>query len=93
MTRKLTWTLLLILLILQGQLWLGRGSLPNVMHLRETLSNQVQGNQQGQINNQRQEAELRDLKEGKEMIEERARRDIGMVRQGEIFIQYSRSKP
>jgi cell division protein FtsB len=93
MTRKLTWTLLLILLILQGQLWLGRGSLPNVMHLRETLSNQVQGNQQGQINNQRQEAELRDLKEGKEMIEERARRDIGMVRQSEIFIQYSRSKP
>lgn len=93
MTRKLTWILLLILLILQGQLWLGRGSLPNVIHLRETWSNQMQANQQGQINNQRQEAELRDLKEGKEMIEERARRDIGMVRQGEIFVQYSRSKP
>jgi cell division protein FtsB len=93
MTRKLTWILLLILLVLQGQLWLGRGSLPDVMHLRETLSNQLQANQQGQINNQRQEAELRDLKEGKEMIEERARRDIGMVRQGEIFVQYSRSKP
>jgi cell division protein FtsB len=93
MARKLSWILLLILLILQGQLWLGRGSLPNVMHLRETLSSQVQTNQQGQINNQRQEAELRDLKEGKEMIEERARRDIGMVRQSEIFVQYSRNKP
>jgi cell division protein FtsB len=93
MTRKLTWILLLLLLILQGQLWLGRGSLPDVIHLRETLSNQVQANQRGQINNQRQDAELRDLKEGKEMIEERARRDIGMVRQGEIFVQYSRNKP
>jgi cell division protein FtsB len=93
MSRQLTWILLLILLILQGQLWLGRGSLPDVMHLRESLSDQVQANQQNRINNQRQEAELRDLKEGKEMIEERARRDIGMVRQGEIFVQYSRNKP
>jgi cell division protein FtsB len=93
MSRALTWILLLILLILQGQLWLGRGSLPDVMHLRESLSDQVQANQQNRINNQRQEAELRDLKEGKEMIEERARREIGMVRQGEIFVQYSRNKP
>ena len=42
--------------------------------------------------NQRLDAELRDLNEGREMIEERARREIGMLRQGEIFVQYSRSK-
>ena len=68
MTRKLTWILMLIFLILQGQLWLGRGSLPNVMQLRETLANQIQTNQQDLIRNQRQEAELGDLKEGKEMV-------------------------
>jgi cell division protein FtsB len=50
-------------------------------------------NQQAQIANQRLEAELRDLSDGREMIEERARREIGMVRQGEIFVQYSRAKP
>ncbi len=92
MSRTLTWTLLLLLLVLQGQLWLGRGSVPDVMQLRQTLAAQRQDNQQALIANQRLDAELRDLNEGREMIEERARREIGMLRQGEIFVQYSRNK-
>ena len=93
MTRPLTWILLAILIVLQGQLWLGRGSVPDVMQLRQKLAAQIQSNQQGQIANQRLEAELRDLNDGREMIEERARREIGMIKQGEIFVQYSRTKP
>ena len=93
MTRPLTWILLAILIVLQGQLWLGRGSLPDVMQLRQKLATQIQANQQGQIANQRLEAELSDLSDGREMIEERARREIGMLRQGEVFVQYSRAKP
>lgn len=92
MSRTLTWTLLLLLLVLQGQLWLGRGSIPDVMQLRQTLASQRLDNQQALIANQRLDAELRDLNEGREMIEERARREIGMLRQGEIFVQYSRNK-
>ena len=61
--------------------------------MRQKLASQILDNQQAQIANQRLEAELRDLSDGREMIEERARREIGMVRQGEIFVQYSRAKP
>ncbi len=93
MSRHFNWILLTMLLVLQGQLWLGRGSMPDVMQLRQTLAEQKRDNQQASIQNQRLEAELRDLSEGREMIEERARREIGMVRQGEIFVQYSRAKP
>jgi len=92
MSRTLTWMLLTMLLVLQGQLWLGRGSIPDVMQLRQTLVAQRLDNQQALIANQRLDAELRDLSEGREMIEERARREIGMLRQGEIFVQYSRAK-
>ena len=92
MSRALTWILLAMLIVLQGQLWLGRGSIPDVMQLRQTLVAQRLDNQQALIANQRLDAELRDLSEGREMIEERARREIGMLRQGEIFVQYSRSK-
>ncbi len=92
MSRTLTWMLLTMLLVLQGQLWLGRGSIPDVMQLRQTLVAQRLDNQQALITNQRLDAELRDLSEGREMIEERARREIGMLRQGEIFVQYSRAK-
>jgi cell division protein FtsB len=92
MNRPLNWILLTMLIVLQGQLWLGRGSLPDVMQLRETLAAQRIENQQALIANQRLDAELRDLSEGREMIEERARREIGMLRQGEIFVQYSRTK-
>ena len=92
MSRALTWILLAMLIVLQGQLWLGRGSIPDVMQLRQTLVAQRLDNQLALIANQRLDAELRDLSEGREMIEERARREIGMLRQGEIFVQYSRAK-
>ena len=90
MGRPLTWILLTLLVILHAQLWLGRGSLPEVMRLRQQLSEQREQNQQAQYTNQRLDAELRDLKEGLEMVEERARKEIGMVKNPEIFIQVSR---
>ena len=90
MSRSLTWILLALLLILQSQLWIGRGSLPDVMRQQQQLAKQRQENQQAQVANQRLLAELRDLREGKEMIEERARREVGMVNSNEIFVQLSR---
>ncbi|MCE2775776.1 MAG: septation ring formation regulator EzrA [Betaproteobacteria bacterium] len=90
MSRSLTWILLGLLLVLQSQLWIGRGSVPDVMRQQQLLAQQRQENQQAQVANQRLMAELRDLREGKEMIEERARREVGMVKSNEIFVQLSR---
>lgn len=78
--------LLLLLAIVQVQLWFGRGSLPAVARLTEQLEVQTQLNKQAQLANERLAAEVRDLKEGLEMVEEKARRELGMVRPNEIYV-------
>ena len=87
MQRAVTWTLLTILVVLQGQLWIGRGNLPEVWRLQSQLAQQAQLNGKALITNPRLNAELLDLKNGLEMVEERARKEIGMVRANEIFVQ------
>jgi len=87
MQRPMTWTLLTLLLVLQGQLWIGRGSVPEVIQLQQQIAQQQDLNRQAQITNQRLNAELLDLKVGLEMVEERARNEIGMVKSNEIFVQ------
>ncbi len=78
--------LLCLLVILQAQLWFGRGSVPAVSRLQDQLAAQQQQNQQAQIANDRLAAEVRDLKEGLEMVEEKARRELGMVKANEIYV-------
>jgi len=82
--------LIALLVILHGQLWLGRGSLPNVAKLRAELAEQSQRNSQAMLANHQLEAEVRDLKEGLEMVEEQARMELGMVKTNEIYVQISR---
>ena len=65
--------LLVLLLVLQGQLWFGRGSVPNVANLTQELAAQKRSNAQAEQANARMEAEIRDLREGLEMVEEKAR--------------------
>ena len=79
--------LIALLLIFQAQLWFGRGSIPAVARLTEQLRLQNQQNQQAQLANDRLAAEVRDLKEGLEMVEEKARMELGMVKPNEIFVQ------
>jgi cell division protein FtsB len=88
--RPLHLVLLALLLVLQGQLWLGRGSVPDVMRLRQVLQDQKQQNAASRLANDRLSAELHDLKDGLEMVEERARSEIGMVKPNEIFVQIAR---
>ncbi len=83
--------LFVLLLILQAQLWFGRGSIPAVARLTEQLTAQHQHNQQAQLANDRLAAEVRDLKEGLEMVEEKARLELGMVKPNEIFVQVSQA--
>ena len=82
--------LLTLLLALQGQLWFGRGSVPNVARLSEELAAQKRSNAQAEQANARIEAEIRDLREGLEMVEEKARSELGMVKPNEIFVQVAK---
>jgi cell division protein FtsB len=72
--------LISLLVLIHAQLWLGRGSLPNVAQLRNELNQQNQRNQQAMLANGQLAAEVRDLKEGLEMVEEKARMELGMVK-------------
>ncbi|TAF86876.1 MAG: septation ring formation regulator EzrA, partial [Curvibacter sp.] len=82
--------LIALLLILHGQLWFGRGSIPNVSKLSRQLEEQKQRNAQASQANERLEAEIHDLKEGLEIVEEKARSELGMVKANEIYVQIAR---
>ncbi len=83
--RGLLIVLTLILLALQWPLWLGEGSWRDVRELREQVEHQREANAELERRNQALEAEVRDLRTGTEAVEERARRDLGMIREDEIF--------
>jgi len=82
--------LITLILILQAQLWFGRGSVPKVAQLRSQLQAQTLRNEQAVLANNQLAAEVRDLKEGLEMVEEKARMELGMIKTNEIYIQISR---
>jgi len=90
MTRRATIILALLLVVLQGQLWLGRGSVTEVWQLEQQLAEHRRQNEQTELVIARSRAELSDLTDGLEMIEERARAGLGMVKPNEIFVQINR---
>jgi cell division protein FtsB len=61
-----------------------------VWRLRQQYQAQVAQNSQAELNLERMRAELRDLRDGMEMVEERARAEIGMVKPNEIFVQIAK---
>ncbi|MFY7865404.1 septum formation initiator family protein [Roseateles sp.] len=87
-----TISLLLVafLLAIQGQLWLGKGGLPRGGQLRAELAQIEAENDKSRQRNAQLEAELRDLREGLEMVEEKARFELGMIKPDEIFVQVRR---
>ncbi len=85
---KFITTLFIILLILlQYRLWVGNGSLTEVHHLQEQISQMEQENDSLKERNLSLAAEVYDLKQGKDAIEERARSEMGMVKHDETFYQ------
>ncbi len=80
--------LLAVLLLLQGQLWMGRGSLPRVHEMQRQIAAQQTANAAASQANARLDSEVNDLKEGMDMVEEKARSELGMVRPNEIYVQY-----
>jgi cell division protein FtsB len=85
--RVVIWILLLLLVVLQFRLWVGEGSLAEVHALRQEIEGRKAELERLRIRNQALQAEVNDLKQGLEAIEERARSELGMIRQGEIFYQ------
>jgi cell division protein FtsB len=83
--------LLLLTILVQGELWLGKNGVPRVMELQAQLREQQRVNTMARERNDRLGAEVRDLREGLEMVEEKARLDLGMLRPDEILVQYTRA--
>jgi cell division protein FtsB len=89
--RRVIPAILIVLLVLfQAQLWIGRGSVPSVRDLQQRLDEQLAKNAHAQSANTQLAAEVRDLREGLEMVEEKARSELGMVKPNEIFVQVTR---
>jgi cell division protein FtsB len=82
--------LTVLLVILHAQLWFGRGSVPAVSRMVTDLETQQQKNIQAQLVNDRLGAEVHDLRSGLEMVEEKARLELGMVKPNEIYVQISK---
>ena len=82
--------LIALLLIFHAQLWTGRGSISQVRDMQKRLTEQQAKNVKSQADNDQLAAEVRDLKEGLEMVEEKARSELGMVKPNEIFVQVNK---
>ena len=76
-----------LILLMQYPLWLGKGGWLRVANLEQQLRAQKAANAALAERNRMLDAEVRDLKEGFEAIEERARYEFGMIKQDEIFYQ------
>ncbi len=79
--------LIVLFVLLQFKLWLGEGGMKDVWTLDEAIAAQTDKNTRLKERNQTLSAEVDDLKQGLEAIEERARYDLGMIREGETFYQ------
>ena len=79
--------LIFLLLILQYKLWFGDGNMREVWQLETTIEAQKVENKKLRDRNLALEAEVKDLKQGLEAIEERARNELGMIKKDETFYQ------
>ncbi|CAN7408277.1 cell division protein FtsB [Rhizobacter sp. LjRoot28] len=91
--RFVTLALLALLAFVHAELWFGKGGVPRVMELQAKLSAQEADNDAAKSRNERLGAEVRDFKEGLEMVEEKARFELGMVKPDEIYVQVTTPKP
>ncbi len=79
--------LTVLLLLLQYRLWFSHDGLPAVLHLKQDVEIQRQDNEKLKERNQVLTAEVKDLKSGLDAVEERARSELGMIKEGETFFQ------
>ena len=85
--RLITLALLALIALVHAELWLGKAGVPRVMELEGKLAVQKAENEEAHTRNEKLIAEVSDLKEGLEMVEEKARFELGMVKPDEIYVQ------
>ena len=90
--KVLTLILIALIALLQYPLWLGKGSWLKVWEIDQQVTRQHESNRKLQMRNAALDAEVRDLKQGHEAIEERARSELGMIKQNEIFFHIVNEK-
>ena len=78
---------MILIALLQYPLWLGNGSWLRVWNVNQQISQQKEKNIAAKQRNETLNAEVRDLKQGSAAIEERARTELGMIKQDEVFYQ------
>ncbi|MBU0750772.1 MAG: cell division protein FtsB [Gammaproteobacteria bacterium] len=88
-----TWILLAIIVLLQYPLWFGKGGWLKALEMERQLQAQREVNQKLETRNAALDAEVRDLKTGYEAIEERARFELGLIKDGEVFVQVPQKQP
>ena len=91
--RFLTIGLVVAIVLLQNPLWFGKGGWLRVHDLSEQVAAQRVKNEELRSRNAALDAEVRDLKQGYDAIEERARAELGMIRQDELFFQVLGAAP
>ncbi|MEQ1597982.1 MAG: cell division protein FtsB [Methylotenera sp.] len=85
--KALTLIFVVLIALLQYPLWLGKGSWLRVWNVNQQIDEQKEKNTLYKQRNQTLNAEVRDLKQGNAAIEERARSELGMIKQDEVFYQ------
>ena len=91
--RLLTIVLGALIVLLQYPLWLGKGGWLRVWEIDRQVTAQKNSNARLRVRNDSLDAEVRDLKQGYDAIEERARYELGMIKKDEIFFQVLEKPP
>ena len=85
--RPLLAILLVVLIALQVKLWFGEGGYSDVKRLQLRVEEQARDNESLALRNRELQAEVEDLRQGLQAVEERARSELGMVKENEEFYQ------
>ena len=85
--KALTLIFVILIALLQYPLWLGKGSWLRVWNINQQISEQKEKNVSYKQRNETLNAEVRDLKQANAAIEERARSELGMIKEDEVFYQ------
>jgi cell division protein FtsB len=87
--RIITVFLSILLLLLQEPLWFGRGGWVDALEMETRINDVAAKNSVAMLRNGNLQAEVSDLQNGLQAIEDRARQELGMIKEGEIYVQFT----
>lgn len=91
--RFITIFLAVLLVLIQYPLWLGKGGWLRVWDMDKQVQTVEKENEKAKLRNAKLDSEVQDLKVGTEAVEERARYELGMIKENEVFVQLLKSRP